>query len=132
MLLGQTLDGMRIWDVRRAIQALAAIDSTPKLPLVIEGERQAAGWVVHASLWEPNIDRVGLFKLPTTHRDGPILLNVSRFLDMPEVVAMAAERCDVQIRQPDDTGWEYPQAVAAKLGWGEDRLKIMPPVDSDN
>ena len=132
MLLGQTLDGMRIWDVRRAVQALAAIDSTPKLPLIIEGERQAAGWAVHASLWEPNIERVGLFNPPPNHRDGPILLNVCRYLDMPEVVAMAAERCDVQIRQPDNSGWEYPQAVAAKLVWGADRLKIMPPVDSDN
>ena len=132
MLLGQTLDGMRIWDVRRAIQALAAIGSTPKLPLAIEGERQAAGWAVHASLWEPNIAQVDLHDLPPSHRDGPILLNVSRFLEMPQVVAMAAERCDVNLRQPDDTGWEYPRATAAKLGWGEDRLKIMPPVDSDN
>ena len=132
MLLGQTLDGMRIWDVRRAIQALGSLDSIGQVPLILHGKRQAAGWAVHASLWEPNIGRVDLHDLPPNHRNGPILLNVSRFLDMPEVVAMAAERSDVHLRQADDTGWDYPIATAAKLGWGENRLKIMPPLDGDN
>ena len=132
MLLGQTLDGMRIWDVRRAIQALGSLDSIGQVPVILHGRRQAAGWAVHASLWEPNIGQVDLHDLAPSHRDGPILLNVSRFLDMPQVVAMAAERCDVHLRQADDAGWEYPKATAAKLGWGEDRLKIMPPLDADN
>ena len=132
MLLGQTLDGMRIWDIRRAIGALGAIDSIPKLPLVLEGERPAAGWAVHASLWEPNIGKVNLHGLAPNHRNGPILLNVSRFLDMPQVVTMAAERAEVHLRQTNATSWDYPKAVATKLRWGKDRLKIVPPLDHAN
>jgi len=81
MLLGQTLDGMRVWDVRRAIQALRSLDSANDLPLVVQGERQAAGIALYASLFEPDVKRLDLQDLPRTHREGPILLNVRRYLD---------------------------------------------------
>jgi hypothetical protein len=51
-----------------------------------------------------------------THRDGPILLNVRRFLDMPEVVAMATERVTVECLVPPEVG-RYASLVSIKLGW---------------
>jgi len=125
MLLGQTLDGMRVWDVRRAIQALRALDATRGLPLVVQGERQAAGLALYASLFEPAIGRLDLLDLPRTHRDGPILLNVRRYLDVPQAVAMAAERSPIVLYQATPEGWEYPAAVAETLGWGEDRVRLL-------
>jgi dienelactone hydrolase len=124
MLLGQTLDGMRVWDVCRAVEAVRSIESLSQLPLVLNSRRQAAGIALYASLYAPNVERLDLDDLPPTHRDGPILLNVNRFFDLPQAVAMAAERSQVLIHAADDSPWQFPQAVAKQLGWGEDRLRI--------
>ncbi|MFH1919621.1 MAG: acetylxylan esterase, partial [Planctomycetota bacterium] len=125
MLLGQTLDGMRVWDVRRAIQALRSLDSAAKTPLVLQGGRQAAAIALYASLFEPDVQRLDLQDLPHTHRDGPVFLNVRRYLDVPEALAMALERSEIILHQPDPAGWDYPAALAHALDWGENRLQIV-------
>jgi cephalosporin-C deacetylase-like acetyl esterase len=123
-LLGQTVDGMRVWDVRRAIQALRCLEFVGGRPLSLHSQRAAAGVALYAALFEPNIRRLHLLDLPRTHRDGPYLLNVQRYLDMPQAVAMAAEHSDVVLHQPDPAGWEYPQAVVKQLQWDAQRLQI--------
>jgi dienelactone hydrolase len=123
MLLGQTLDGMRVWDVRRAIQTLRAMDGLADVPVSLRADREMAGIALYAALFEPNIKRLELRDLPKSHREGPNFLNVLRFLDVPQTVAMAAENSQIQIEQNDDGGWEYPLAVAKKLGW-DDRIEI--------
>ncbi len=114
MLLGQTLDGMRIWDVRRALQATRAIKGLESSRLRVTATGQAAAYAVYAPLFEPGIDRMKLSELPQTHRDGPILLNVRRFLDMPEVVAMATERVAGECVVSGEVA-EYTHAVQQKL-----------------
>jgi dienelactone hydrolase len=123
MLLGQTLDGMRVWDVRRAIQALRAIDGLSNVPLTLDAEREMAGIALYASLFEPNIHSLELHGLSKSHRDGPDFLNVLRFLDVPQAVAMAAERSTVRLDEAGSARWQYPQAVAEKLGFAR-RLVI--------
>jgi dienelactone hydrolase len=117
MLLGQTLDGMRVWDVRRAIQTLRSINGFDSLPLSLAGDMEMSGIVMYAALFEPNVDEVSVSDLPASHRVGPDLLNVLQYLDMPQTVAMVAERADVRIKQNDEDGWEYPLAVSKNLGW---------------
>ncbi len=124
MLLGQTLDGMRVWDIRRTIQALRTLDSTKEVPVILQGNDQMAGIALYASLFEPDITRLELWHLPDSHRDGPTFLNVLRYLDIPQAVAMAAERGQIRLYQEDGTGWRFPQAVAEKLSWPSDRLQI--------
>jgi hypothetical protein len=132
MLLGQTLDGMRVWDVRRAVQMLRNLDSTSYVPLTLEGKGRMAGIVLYASLFEPDITRLDLWHLPSSHRDdGPTFLNVLRYLDIPEALTMAAERSQIRLYQEDDSGWRFPQAVAEKLGWPDDRFQ-MHTVSIDN
>lgn len=127
-LLGQTLDAMRVWDVRRAAQALRELDGVSKVPLWMQGERQMSGIALYASLFEPNVARLDLWQLPASHRDGPDFLNVLRLLDIPQAVATAAERSKVRIYQinpqegaPD---WGYPNAVAEKLGWDKKQVQV--------
>lgn len=126
-LLGQTLDGMRVWDVRRAIQAVRSLDFIGSAPLSLHSQRTAAGVALYAALFEPNLRRLDLDDLPQTHREGPYLLNVQRYLDMSHALAMAAEKSDVVIHQPDAGGWEYPDAVVKHLHWDGQRLQIRPP-----
>jgi len=125
MLLGQTLDGMRVWDVRRAIQTLRNIDYIRGLPVVLQGKGQMAGIVLYASLFEPDIERLDLWHLPRSHHDGPTFLNVLRYLDIPQAVAIATEHSQIRIYQEGDCEWQFPRSVAKKLGWQEiQRLKI--------
>jgi dienelactone hydrolase len=121
-LLGQTVDGMRVWDVRRAIQALRETPGMKEMPLWLQAEGRTAGIALYASLFEPKVARLDLWNMPTSHRDGPDLLNVLKTLDLPTAVALAAERSQVRLYTDGKAGWDYPKAVAARLGWGEDRV----------
>jgi hypothetical protein len=123
-LLGQTLDGMRIWDVRRAAQSLRSVEGFSKVPLWLQGEREMAGIVLYASLFEPDIARLDLWQLAGSHRDGPDLLNVLRVLDVPAAVAVAAERSKVRLYRTTPTDWDYPPKVAKSLGWPPNQLQI--------
>jgi dienelactone hydrolase len=124
MLLGQTLDGMRVLDARRAIQALRTLDGMQSVPLWLQGERDLAGVALYAALFEPSVHRLDLWHLPASHHEGPIFLNVLRYLDIPQAVALAAENTQVRIYQQDSTGWEYPQTVARNLGWKEKQIQV--------
>jgi hypothetical protein len=118
MLLGQTLDGMRVWDLRRAIQSLRAIEGLADVPLWIDANGEMAGISLYAALFEPGIKSLTLRDLSKSHRRGPDFLNVLRVLDVPQTVAMVAERSPVRIVQiGDESAWKYPLAVAEKLGW---------------
>jgi hypothetical protein len=50
---------------------------------------------------------------------------VLRYLDVPQAVAMAAQRSQVRIYQEDDAGWSFPQSVQKSLGWPEGRFQIV-------
>jgi cephalosporin-C deacetylase-like acetyl esterase len=116
MLLGQTLDGMRVWDVRRAIQALSAIEGVKELPVALMGANEMEGVALYAALFEDRVSELDLKDIHHSHRDGPDFLNVLRILDVPQTVAMVAEHSHVWIRDDQDE-WTYPMAVAEKLGW---------------
>ena len=124
MLLGQTLDGMRVFDVRRAAEALRQVPSMKRVPLWMQGERQMAGITLYASLFTPKVHRLDLHHLTNSHQDGPYFLNVMRYLDIPQAVAMAAERSQVRIYQEAAGGWEFPETVARKLQWDKKQLQV--------
>jgi len=133
MLLGQTLEAMRVWDVRRAVQAVRSIRDFRDTPLWLRAEGISGVNVLYASLFESNIKGLELSSLPRSHRDGPDYLNVLRVVDIPQVVAMAIERSQVRLFETDRNGWEYPIRVGQRLGWNEKRLTIeaLPSADSN-
>lgn len=92
MLLGQTLDGMRIWDVRRAVAAVRKIPALGDSRLTLRGSDHAAAWALFASLFDQPVHQLELSNLPSSHREGITLLNVSRVVDLPRVVTRAASR----------------------------------------
>lgn len=131
MLLGQTVDGMRVWDVRRAMQAAREMPVTKSLPLRLQAERNAAGIALYASLFEPAVAGLDLTDLPGSHREGPIFLNVLKYLDIPQAVAIAGERTPVivsnrnasQSQPVEGPDWTFPQGIAAALNWPNTRLQ---------
>jgi dienelactone hydrolase len=122
-LIGQTLQGQQVYDVRQAIKAVRSVEGFEKTPLWMQAHGPMAGVVLYASLFEPKITRLDLHGLPPSHRDGPYLFNVQRILDMPQAVALAAERSQVIVYDDEPERWDYPRQVAERLGW-EKRLQV--------
>lgn len=119
MLLGQTLDGMRVWDIRRGLEAADVVT-----PDIASGSLHARGTMavntLYASLfaegarWRNQL----LTAVPASHHEGPDYLNVLRFLDIPQALAMASQRgaVIVQNEDPGVTGYavQVREALAAR------------------
>jgi hypothetical protein len=123
-LLGQTLDDRRVWDVRRALACVRTVPDLKDVPLSLQGKNEMAGIVLYTALFEPDVTRLDLWHPPTTHRQGPIFLNVLRVLDMPQAVALAFPRT-IRLYVKDDAeakAWEWPMQLQKALG--QDYLQI--------
>ncbi|MCA9196255.1 MAG: acetylxylan esterase [Planctomycetales bacterium] len=94
-LLGQTLDGMRIFDLRRAIRVVRS-ELGPDVTLELAGSGKTGMIAAYASLFEPTVRSLSLQHLPDSHRNGPTLLNVSRFTTWEEVMQLVKSRCVVK------------------------------------
>jgi dienelactone hydrolase len=122
-LLGQTADGMRVWDIRRAVAALRTHPLFGDTPIQLVGTHDQAINALYASLFIDGLASVELVAPPASHMTGPDYLNVLRFLDIPQAAAMSAERQPVKWSQSNREAWSWTTQVAKKLGWAPDRLQ---------
>jgi len=113
MLLGQTLDSMRAWDIKRACQAARLIPSLRSGELELMASGSMAINAACAGVFESAIDRLELIAPSSSFAQGPDYLNALRVLDVPQLIALATERCRVNLfcREPGE--WDYPSKVAA-------------------
>jgi hypothetical protein len=123
-LLGQTLDGQRVWDVRRALAVLRDLPDLQGTPRWLQGKTDMAGIVLYAALFEPDVARLELWHPPASHRSGPTFLNVSRLLDMPQAVGLAFPRPVRVYVKAEAQAWDWPLQLQQALGG--DYLKIRP------
>jgi len=123
MLLGQTLDGMRVWDIHRTIQALGQIPEIRGMAPALLARDHMAGVALYAAVLDPQIARLHLFNLPATHGDGPTFLNVLRYLDTPQAVALAAEHTNIVFGGRNASARQFATSVAENLGWDRQRLQ---------
>ncbi|NNE94133.1 MAG: prolyl oligopeptidase family serine peptidase [Verrucomicrobiales bacterium] len=123
-LLGQTLDGMRVWDARRGIQALREIDGMSEPKLWLQSSGTMAGNTLYASLFEKDVHRLDLHRLPASHREGPTYMNVLRFMDVYHAAAIAAGKSQVRIYSDDEKAWAFLTDTAKKLKWDEKQVQI--------
>jgi hypothetical protein len=130
-LLGETLDGMRVFDIVRSASSLRAVPGMGKLPLWMQANRQMAVNLLYASLHVPEVARLDLHDLPRSHRQGPPYLNVLRTLDLPQAVALAVERTRVVLYQPDAKYDDFPLQVAEALGFGPKAISIRKSMSGD-
>jgi len=110
-LLGQTVDGMRVLDVRRAAKVLGEAGGSP---LSLFGDRDAVPLALWAAVFEPEVGKVVLSNPPATVRDGPAFLNLDRVLTMPQAVALLFPR-PVVIEGSAPEPWAWPRALARNL-----------------
>jgi dienelactone hydrolase len=118
-LIGETLEGGQVWDVRRAVRVLSVV--AKGLPVELAGEGTAAGIALYASLYEPDVTVVSLVHPPTGFRDpaSPAFLGAAKILDHPHAVAVAAATKSVSLTVPtpaDAAAWDWPVRVQQRTG----------------
>jgi len=98
MVLGQTLAGMQVWDVRRAIAVLRRMNEEEKRPrsLRLAGRGEMGVNVLYAALFEDDIAGAALTELPSSHAVGPDYLNILRVLDIPGALELARSRMELE------------------------------------
>jgi hypothetical protein len=96
MLLGQTLDGMRVWDIRCAVQALHSVPGMAAAKIGLQAEDTMAVNALYAALFEPDVHKLNLANLPKSHREGPDYLNVLKITDIPQVGEAVAAQAELK------------------------------------
>ena len=125
-LLGQTVDAMRVWDIRQGIDAIRK-GGLGDRPLWLQAAGPMAGNAVYASIWaEPAVTRLDLHGLPKSHREGPIYLNVLKTGDLPMALAVAAERTPLRIYTGEPEAWSFVTGTAQALGWPAKQVELRP------
>jgi dienelactone hydrolase len=111
-LIGQTLDGQRVWDVRRAVRAVQSVVKPAKLTL--HGDGMSGVISLYAGLFEPSVAGFDLWHPPTSHHTGPTFLNVLKYLDFRQAVALAEPRpvmLHVKNMTLEYRVWDWPSTV---------------------
>jgi dienelactone hydrolase len=126
MLVGQTVDSLRVWDIRRAVSALKTLPGWQDSRLTLRAEGTLACDALYAAVLEPGMAELELWRLPASHQIGPDYLNVLRVLDVPQAMALATERTRILLHDVTAADWTYPQQVIAALGWPAERLRLLP------
>ncbi|MCP5114085.1 MAG: hypothetical protein GY953_24910 [bacterium] len=121
MLLGRTLDDMRLYDVLCAVDRLANHPSFDGTELTIAGRGEMGILGAYAALLDERITRVVLDKPPLSHQEGPIFLNVLRYTDIPQALAMLAPR-ELVFLSDEIEHFEYARDIYRLLG-AEERFR---------
>ena len=96
MLLGQTLDGMWVWDIRCAAQAVTALPEFKNTPLYVRARGPMAVNVAYAALFQPEIAKLEAGHVPASQAEGPDYLNVLKVWDLPQLWSALGERAGVE------------------------------------
>jgi dienelactone hydrolase len=109
MLVGTTLDSMRVFDIVESVKNVPA--------LTIQAEGDMAANALFAALFTDKIKTLRLKNLPATlDKSGPDYLNVLRIIDIREALALAAEHTNIELTDSHaDLG--YAESVAKTLAW---------------
>jgi dienelactone hydrolase len=121
VLIGKTVDEMRVWDVIASFREHHT--AAPNKFWQAVGRGQAGIIAAYAALLEPDFVAVEIYDPPSSHRDGPIFLNVLRVLDIPEALGLLAPR-NLTIHS-NDKAFERTAEIYRRAG-AADRFKLIP------
>jgi hypothetical protein len=96
MLLGQTLDGMRVWDIRRAVQMIHFVREADVARVELQANGDMAANALYASLYEPGVRRLELRELPPSKSEGADYLGVRRVTDPALVLEMLGDKVELR------------------------------------
>lgn len=111
-LIGRTVDAGRVYDIQSVARWLHEAEGN-ELTIGVAGRGTAGVLGVYAALLESCISEVMLIDPPVSHREGPVLLNVLRVLDIPDAIGLLAPRHVTLISDEKDGFARTEQAYAA-------------------
>jgi hypothetical protein len=109
-----------VWDIAAAVRHLDN-EAKAKRKWKVIGRGQDGILAAYAALFEPSIKEVVIVDPPTSHRDGPIFLNVLRVLDIPEALGLLAPR-PLTLVNAKDKAFDRTAAIY-KLAGAEDKFQ---------
>ena len=115
-LLGSTVEGSQTWDICALIESVRALAKFRDARLHLHASKAMAVNAMYASLFVEPPASVTLTSPNHTHSDGPIYLNVLRFLDCPQAAALSAARQPIRFVGADPGQWEWTSRTAAGIG----------------
>ncbi|MEX2260330.1 MAG: acetylxylan esterase [Bryobacteraceae bacterium] len=92
MHTGQTVDSMRLRDVLAAFQQLRETEGVDPERIMVVGKGVSGAIGLYAAILDPRVHQAMLMDPPSSHREGPIFLNIMRHTDLPEAAALLAPR----------------------------------------
>lgn len=118
MLLGQTIAGMQVWDLRQALAAFQKIQ--PDAELTIEGEAAMSTVVSLAALGNSDIHEVVLVDPPAHHREAEDFLNLARVVEPRQLASLLlSQGTNLTILSRQDRAGPWTEVLAAT-----DRLRL--------
>ncbi len=101
--VGRTMAAMQVWDTLRAIQWIADEEKLSASSFSLYGKGEMGIVALYAALFDERVNQVILNDAPSSHWQGPALLNVLRVTDIPEVAGALAPRRLVSLTKLPDT-----------------------------
>jgi hypothetical protein len=112
-LLGRTVDSGRIRDI---IATARHLKEKEKIDIKLMGREQAGVLAAYAALFEPSIKEVVIVDPPTSHKDGPIFLNVLRVLDIPDALGLLAPDVSLTLIGAKDKAFDRTEQLYKLAG----------------
>lgn len=125
MLIGQTADGMRVLDILRGLQAIRESEDLRNKPIMVEAGGRMGVLTCYATVFQP-VSGLVLHEPPLSHRDGPYILNISRVLDIPQAMFLAADCTPLVLQAENTQSWQSLLEAARRLNWPEKQLRVLP------
>ena len=126
-LLGQTLDGMRGWDVVRGVQTVRQLAEGGPQQMQARAAGRAAGWLLAAALFDESLDSLRLdnFDPPESPT---VFLNGRRTLHPAAMLTLAAEQASLRVSTHDPDQWQYAVSVSQSPWYGQPiQVEAVPP-----
>jgi dienelactone hydrolase len=117
MLVGQTLDSMRVWDILRGLNLLATLPETSNLKITATGTGNNAINLLYASLFTTQPLKLELNNLPDSQMSGPDYLNILRFIDLPEAIALSLQSHELKLQNTSQSVGSFANDLAGQFHW---------------
>jgi dienelactone hydrolase len=117
MLLGQTLDGMRVWDILRGIELVDSIPEYASKERTVRASGRDAINLLYASLFFTQPVNLELTDFPRSTENAPDYLNVLRVVNLKDAIALSLENHGLKLVGRTGDVAEFATRVGSKLNW---------------
>jgi hypothetical protein len=106
LLLGQSLEAIRVWDARAALNALRTLPELQRVPISLLGSGENSVTALLAAIFENSVTHIELDLPPATLPSGLSFPSMLRLMDMPQILALTLPRT-VVMRNSTPSDWEW-------------------------